>query len=648
MLPTAASKKRKEPLSEGGHEDAKIIKEETRLLKIAQKEVCEMETISKANRERFEEISSRRVANECCSLFTPADVKPTVADVDELDLSVFTPGTFVEVQSYTSPGMNREKGLGFIREMIEVGDGTVLATVVYQIDGSVHSGIPLDDLTEMDYHANFFKKSRSKRYAQKEKNEEKEIDSSRAGRSSIDILLQLLKEGSSKKKRKGWRRRQLNLNEKVEGKTKRSPRYNLHEIYQLIYDYDILASFLQGAKTNLHEEKRRDGKFKKRKNKRNPESLTYLLFSWGASFDTVTRCRKKLHESAINSGLTGLAAKSTAVFLNSEATTKSNNVIDCMDAARKLFTAEYLFTRIKLKKCERQINVNDTRIKEVRKLAKAEYLNLNTTEKQLWEAASWAHIERHPRVSDIIRDVVRKNPAISYHGIAAALDYWCSASTIQRWITSREGFKLYTERVIPLLSKEQAQKHLAFAVRLNSNWGQGPGKYLLIHYDETWFWGMLMRKTAKTFEGVDRKAMKIYHKCHVSKTMGIAVVGMAFEDSLENGGVALKMLFHRAQSAKVAQRLTKNKKGEILRKKGDVYFVDCNVTGSSEGSSKDPKFPLMDYFQHALFPEIENLVRPGGRFFGYTPVIQGDNAGPHRDAKFMNFVRSHCSSKGWL
>ena len=295
MLPiaTCTSKKRKEPLSEGDSEDAKRIKHETKLIKIAQKEVCEMETISKANRERFEEISSRRVANECYSLFTPAEVKPTVADVDELGLSVFTPGTFVEVKSDTSPGMNREKGLGFITEMREVGDGQVLATVVYQLDGSVHSGISLDDLTEKDYHANFSKTNRCKRDAQKERREEKEIHSSRGGMSSIDILLQLLKEGSSKRKGKGWRRRELNLNEKLEGKTKKNPRYNSQEISQFIYDYDILASFLQGAKTNLHEEKRRDGKFKKRKNKRNPESLTYLLFSWGASFDTVTRCRKK-------------------------------------------------------------------------------------------------------------------------------------------------------------------------------------------------------------------------------------------------------------------------------------------------------------------------------------------------------------------
>jgi hypothetical protein len=55
-------------------------------------------------------------------------------------------------------------------------------------------------LTEKDYHANFSKTNRCKRDAQKERREEKEIHSSRSAMSSIDILLQLLKEGSSKRK----------------------------------------------------------------------------------------------------------------------------------------------------------------------------------------------------------------------------------------------------------------------------------------------------------------------------------------------------------------------------------------------------------------------------------------------------------------
>jgi hypothetical protein len=130
--------------------------------------------------------------------------------------------------------------------------------------------------------------------------------------------------------------------------------------------------------------------------------------------------------------------------------------------------------------------------------------------------------------------------------------------------------------------------------------------------------------------------------------MGIAVVAMAFDETLNNGGTALKLAFQRAQSAKIAQKLTKDKKGNVLRKKGDVYLVDCNVTGSGEGTSKEPKFPLMTFFATTVFPEIEKLVKKGGRFEGYTPVIQGDNAGPHNDATFSRYVTDHCKKVGWL
>jgi hypothetical protein len=55
--------------------------------------------------------------------------------------------------------------------------------------------------------------------------------------------------------------------------------------------------------------------------------------------------------------------------------------------------------------------------------------------------------------------------------------------------------------------------------------------------------------------------------------MGIAVVGMAFEDTLENGGTAFKIRFERAQSCKIAQRLSRNKNREVLRKKGKATLL---------------------------------------------------------------------------
>ncbi len=87
--------------------------------------------------------------------------------------------------------------------------------------------------------------------------------------------------------------------------------------------------------------------------------------------------------------------------------------------------------------------------------------------------------------------------------------------------------------------------------------------------------------------------------------------------------------------------------GPIIRRKGDKYLVDCCVTGSTRGTVDDPKFALKDMFEFYIFPELVRLVGPGGEYEGYTVIIQGDNAGPHGESAYINFVTEFCTSKGW-
>jgi hypothetical protein len=72
------------------------------------------------------------------------------------------------------------------------------------------------------------------------------------------------------------------------------------------------------------------------------------------------------------------------------------------------------------------------------------------------------------------------------------------------------------------------------------------------------------------------------------------------------------------------------------------------VTGSTYGTAKDPKFPLKPFFEKNVFPAVEELVKVGGKYEGYLPVFQGDNAGPHTDAPYHKFVTESCKSRGWL
>ena len=61
----------------------------------------------------------------------------------------------------------------------------------------------------------------------------------------------------------------------------------------------------------------------------------------------------------------------------------------------------------------------------------------------------------------------------------------------------------------------------------------------------------------------------------------------------------------------------------IRRNKNDLYLVDCAVTGSSEGTSSDPKCSLRHLMEFGVFPEVKRLVGAGGKYEEYLPVWQG-------------------------
>jgi hypothetical protein len=206
--------------------------------------------------------------------------------------------------------------------------------------------------------------------------------------------------------------------------------------------------------------------------------------------------------------------------------TPVKSVIDNYELAEKKYTAAYLYA---VNKCRAQAkkdtdSVDKALYTERLNAAKREYESLDDGKKALWEGKRREHLLRQPAIKDQIIDAIRKNPKKSWSGIEADINFWCSAATIYRWITSMPGYHLYCERVIPLLTDAQRMKHYVFARRFLNNWGLGAGKYLLIEYDEKWFWGLVMRRAAKSCAdlGINPQSYKAYHKSHIAKTMGIA------------------------------------------------------------------------------------------------------------------------------
>ena len=51
-----------------------------------------------------------------------------------------------------------------------------------------------------------------------------------------------------------------------------------------------------------------------------------------------------------------------------------------------------------------------------------------------------------------------------------------------------------------------------------------------------------------------------------------------------------------------------------------------------------PSLPLKDLWEHSLFPTIDQLVAPGGKYEGYTVIFQEDNAGPHEGVAYSTWL----------
>ena len=52
---------------------------------------------------------------------------------------------------------------------------------------------------------------------------------------------------------------------------------------------------------------------------------------------------------------------------------------------------------------------------------------------------------------------------------------------------TQEGYRIFTEQVVPLLSVIQKNKHFEFSKKLLTNWRKGTRKFVLMHYDENSF-----------------------------------------------------------------------------------------------------------------------------------------------------------------
>ena len=140
--------------------------------------------------------------------------------------------------------------------------------------------------------------------------------------------------------------------------------------------------------------------------------------------------------------------------------------------------------------------------------------------------------------------------------MSADIGYWRSASTVHRWLQQYPDYKNYVNWLLPSLSDDQKKKHVQFAKHVRAHWNLPPGKYIWLHYDQKWFWGLVGHGNAKMAPsaGIKKSTKSAYHWSHINKVMSIAFTGFAFDTEIENGGDGLKIGFFRCQAARIAKK----------------------------------------------------------------------------------------------
>ena len=471
-------------------------------------------------------------------------------------------------------------------------------------------------------------------------------------------LLKALRHGYDKRRPKGWRARDLGFD---------NPSKCRSEAFQRVIadDSRVLDSFLAGIEAagmkmpNRYNEKNgTTGMFKTAKRTVGstlPVSLRYLAFAWGVGKNYPRVVRKKLDVVPGRGGVSDAFVRERAPF---------QSVIVDREKALRYYSPKQLFVNAHVKEQNSEmasLSYDHTYLMRSRHLQEAESMweTLSDDEKTVWACLAREHDERQPLIRDQILDAIRANPTKSFEQISTDVGCWCSSATIHRWLQSQETYSTYVERVLPLLTKHQMNKHVEFAQLLRTNWNLPPGRTLWINYDEKWFYGFVARTSAKMCEqlGLEKQAHYLYHKNHIDKVMCMAITGFAFEETPENGGVGIKIGFHRCEAAWIAKKRQQESRkdeedrtrydGRVIRKKGEAYMVDCNVTGSNEGTSDAPKYAIQRLFKDIVFPKIQELVAAGAKFEGYQVIIQGNNAGPQTDADYVAFCMETCEDQGW-
>jgi hypothetical protein len=213
-----------------------------------------------------------------------------------------------------------------------------------------------------------------------------------------------------------------------------------------------------------------EGKFTFTKNVDVPKNyltLAYLLHAYGMDQSTFKRLRQR-----------GGEALTKQVPHN-----KGLSIVTDQKYASTVFTPRHFFVQSQMAKwCPKHPEASRKRKKARREWLRKQWDTEKAKDPKFGEAydkKSRDHNERHKGAKGDLIELLNRNGRRSYTSLGKALNNWCSAHTIERFLKSNPDYLTYSQNVRPLLPEGNRLKQVAFSKHVQNRWGLAPGIKIL-------------------------------------------------------------------------------------------------------------------------------------------------------------------------
>ena len=356
----------------------------------------------------------------------------------------------------------------------------------------------------------------------------------------------------------------------------------------------------------------------------------------------------------------------------------SNKRVERKDKGVSVFTSEkkrkQTYTAYNTFKKQRNKEFRETNDRIPNEILRNEWDNLTETQKSAYTELANQDCIRARSLWDELKDfLVKTKGKVSYSTMATYLGNIVSTTTVRAILKKQQGFYLRKDRILPALDVAAKGRRVTWAHTFWWFWKLAKCcpvqnvQFVSVHMDEKWFYAIRTRTNCKVLTSIGLEPSDYYahHKSYLGKIMYVVVTAFVpYDNDFTKGGRVIPVACIRAgkmvEAAKDSYKRVYKDDGSyhyppipenLVRRRGEEYFKNLDITGSSEGTAQKPKCSLLKMYKDEIIPALEEKVVDTLSENGTRKICivkQEDSAGPHQDAIYKSEMMEEFEKREWL